>query len=308
MSTDTTTRAARLTGWVLLAVPAALAALFLFSAYRNGSFEHKFDYLLLAPNADNIKPGTPVEFAGFAVGNVTMVRLDDSGLAEISLKVSERNARWLRSDSTFLLQQPLLGSPKIVVNSPDLRSPALPAGATRRLQSKNATEELLAQVKPVLADLKTLTGSVADPAGPIRQTLSHLEKVTSRMAERGVMGGLTADPATAGEVDQLVREAHRALLKVNLAMDNTNAQVFGKQGLTDKANAGLSEAVKSLVALREGLQGLTRVIGHGERIAGQAAEGTDGLAALRGDVDLAMRRTNEILRKVEAILKAEGRA
>ena len=302
MKMEDNLRVARLTGWVLLLLPAALAALLLVSAYNNGAFERKQGYLLLAPSAENIKAGTPLEFAGFPIGSVAAVRLDNSGLAEISLNVAERNARWLRSDSLFVLQQPLLGSAKIEVQSPDLRSPALPAGATRRLQSHNAMEALQAQLKPILADLKTLSAALTDPAGPLLQTLAHVEKISGSMASHGVIGALTANPATATEFDQSVKQARLALQKINAAIDQTQAHVFGKEGMADQAQAGLAEAVKALLALRENLQGLTRVIGHGERLAANLADGSAGLTELRGDIDLALRRTNETLRRIEGFL------
>lgn len=295
-------RAARIAGWLLLILPVVLITLFVWSAWRSGAFEQTHAYRLLAAHVEGVKPGVPVEYAGLPIGIVNDVRLTDTGQAEVIVDIKERYLRWVRTDSVFSLEQPLLGGARIRIVSPDLRSPVLQAGAARRLQVNSVLEDILVQVKPILSDMQAISHSLADPSGSAKKTLAHMEKLSGRMAEQGIVAGLTANPATAKEVDRIAVEARAALQRINAAIEKTDVRLFGQSGLIDQSQAGLAQAVGALTALREGLVGLTRVVAQSERIATNLAAGTDNLTPLRDEVDRAIRRTDEILRQVENLL------
>jgi len=298
---------ARVAGWALLAIPLLLLILFAVSAWHQGLFEHRHEYRLLSASAENIKPGTPVEYAGFSIGSVSGIRLNRSGQAEVVIEIGERHLQWVRTDSIFTLHQPLLGGISIRVGTADLRNPVLPAGTVRPLRTGSAIEELRAQIIPILRDVQKISSVLVDASGDAKKTVTHLEVVSGRMATHGIVGGLTEDTAMSANVAQIAHESRLALQRLNTTLDKTDARLFGKDGLMDQSQVGLRQAVDAIVVLQEGLRGLNRVIGHGEKVAANVAEGSNGLVSLRTDVEQAMQRTDEILRRVERFLGERSR-
>ena len=301
-SFDPSSRAARVAGALILALPFVAALAVGYAAYRQGAFERQYAYHLLAPSAAGIPVGTPVEFSGFPIGSVREVRLSDTGEAEITIVVGARHLRWVRADSAFSLLQPLLGSPRIVIDTHEARSPILPAGSTRRLASDSPLEQLLAQAKPLLADLRQLAHALADPAGALQHTLGHAARISGRMAQQGIAGAVTANPKTARELDAALVQTRATLASLGRAVDHADRRLLGADGTADKIDTGLAETAATLKSLRESLQGLTRVLSQGERIAVHLADGSEDLATLRLRIDQALYRTDAILKRVDAVL------
>ena len=299
---DPASRPARIVGTVLLALPLIVAFALAYSAYRQGFFERQHVYRLLARSAVGLRVGTPVEFSGFPIGSVQQVRLDDSGQAEITIVVGERHLRWVRADSGFSLQQPIFGSARIVVDTPEMKNPILPAGSTRRLSSESSLEQLLAQAKPLLEDLRQLARVFADPAGPLQKTLGHAELLSGRMAQEGIASAVTANPKTGAGIDAAMSQARETLARLGQTIDHADRKLFGEGGTTDKVDANLAETIATLKTLRETMVGLTRVLSHGERAAANLADGSGDLANLRQRVDQVIYRTDEILKRVDAFL------
>jgi len=301
-SFDPSSRAARIAGIVLLALPFLAVLALAYTAYRQGLFERQYPYLLLAPSAVGVHVGMPVEFSGFPIGSVENVHLNESGEAEITIVVADRHLRWVRADSGFSLQQPLFGSPKIVVDTRELKNPILPAGSTRRLGSENSLDQLLAQTKPLLADLRQLAHALADPAGPLQRSLGHAERVSQRMAQEGIASAVTANPKTGQEMDAVLVQSHTVLAHLDKALIHAEQRLLGAGGTVDKVDANLAETIATLNSLRDSLQALTRVLGHGERVAANLANGSEDLATLRQRIDQAVYRTDEILKRVDGFL------
>ncbi len=299
---DPASPAARIVGIVLMALPLIAVLALTYTAYRQGMLERQHPYRLLANSATGIRTGTPVEFSGFPIGSVKEVRLDDSGQAEITIVVAERHLRWVRADSGFSLQQPLLGTTSIVVDTRDLKNPILPAGSTRRLTSESSIEQLLAEAKPLLGDLRQMAHALADPAGPLQKTLGHAERLSGRMAQDGIASAVTANARTGAGIDATMSQARETLAQLGKTIEHADRRLFSANGTTDKLDANLGEAVATLQTLREALTALTRVLGQGERVAANLADGSNDLASLRQRVDQAVYRTDEILKRVDAFL------
>ena len=307
-SFDPSSRAARIAGAVLLALPFVVVLALAYAAYRQGMFERQYPYLLLAPSAVGVHIGTPVEFSGFPIGSVEEVRLNESGEAEITIVVADRHLRWVRADSGFSLQQSLFGSPKIVVDTRELKNPILPAGSTRRLTSENSLEQLLAQTKPLLSDLRQLAHALADPGGALQLALGHTQQLTRRMAQEGIASAVTANPKTGREMDAVLVQTRAILAHLDQALVHAEQRLLGGGGTADKVDANLVETIATLTSLRESLQALTRVLAQGERVATNLADGSQDLAVLRQRVDQAVYRTDEIIKQVGNLLSSPQKA
>ncbi len=89
-------------------------------AYRKGVFSRVYTYTLSSRTGENLTEGMPVAVWGFTIGRVSSLELNDQGIVLIRIKIPERHIRMIRADSQFILDKPLIGSPRILVKTADL--------------------------------------------------------------------------------------------------------------------------------------------------------------------------------------------
>ncbi|MFP5404178.1 MAG: MlaD family protein, partial [Gammaproteobacteria bacterium] len=129
-------------------------AFLVYLLHARGFFEDTFHLQLAAASADNVAPGVPIVFSGIEIGQVTTLGLNEAGGIVIHATFLERNAKWLKENSSFTLDKPLVGGARIRVDSPDLEAPPLPDGSTVLLQTSDISKEipvLVERVKAILA-------------------------------------------------------------------------------------------------------------------------------------------------------------
>jgi hypothetical protein len=100
-----------------------LVAALLYLAMGKGVFEKTHTFTLSSRSGDGFAVGMPVVFSGFDIGKVAALELNDEGLVLIQIKISDRHVKWIRSDSSFILYRPLIGSPQICRHTVNLKSP-----------------------------------------------------------------------------------------------------------------------------------------------------------------------------------------
>ena len=155
-------------------------AFMVYLLHARGFFEGTFQLKFAAASADNVAPGVPVVFSGIEIGRVTTLGLNDEGGIIIHARFLKRNAKWLKENSTFTLDKPIVGGAKIRVESPDLNAPALPDNSTVLLLTSDISSELPAlveRVKAILENVEHLTRK----DGEIHATLANVQTVTGRM-------------------------------------------------------------------------------------------------------------------------------
>lgn len=289
-------------GRIIVAVVLGAVLLLAYLAYQKGWFEPRNQYVLVTAKATNLKPGMPVEVAGIAIGTVQAVDLGDDGNVRVMLAVPRKHAKWVRSDSVFVLEQPLLGASRIAVGSGDMKNPPLPDKAVRRLVINSSLDNILAQADVLLGRVQAITNNFADPKGAFNQTLAHLEKLTGKMEQRGIVEALTNDRNSAAALNATLVKSQEVTAGLDLAIrraDNLLATVherLGKPGGTlDKTDEILREAVGTLQDTRRSLNQVKALLDHSVKISANAAESTENLAALRQRVDAAVRKTDLML-------------
>ncbi|MDH5465188.1 MAG: MlaD family protein, partial [Thiovulaceae bacterium] len=92
---------------------------------EKGIFEKKYYYTLMAESGEDLAQGMPILFSGFEIGTVINMDLDDDGRVKLQIEIPEHQLRWVKSDSKFILDKPLIGSAKIMVITENLESETL---------------------------------------------------------------------------------------------------------------------------------------------------------------------------------------
>ena len=232
--------------FALLVTLALIAAI----AVRQGLFRQTTSYSFVTNSAQDIVKGQAVRIAGFRVGSVDEVRLQDDGQVSVSMEIDADHMRFITHDARVeLRKEGLVGSPTLeIVPGPD-KARLAAADARLAFSRADGLTALANQVRdefvPILKDIKTITGVLADPRQGLPATLAQL------------------------------RASSEA---VNLLLANGNRQVDGIGNaavrVLGKAEQDLNQLGQTLEAANRGLPGIVdrtqKILDHVEKIAAEA--------------------------------------
>ncbi len=256
---------------------------------KKGIFEKKYHYKLVAKSGADLVEGMPILYSGFEIGTVTKMKLTESGDVEIVIEIPESQIRWIKSDSKFILDKPLIGSPKIVVQSPNLDAQTLSMTEVRDIVTQDGINELVAKVQPVLDNLQGILQNVntlTSKEGDLTKILHHVEVTTGKIAQSRAVQ----------RVDEVMDEVKQISVMLKEDIDKAMKQV-DKMFLADhnssaaKVNAMLddiNQKVKSLNATVEAINGVSKELG-----------------GLTKDVKFSMKKADSVLEGVNGIIGSE---
>lgn len=299
-------------GALLTLVPLGILALTGYALHARGVFAPAQRFMLSAGAVDGVDIGVPVTVSGFPIGTVSGMGLSENAEAWIEITVREKDARWLRTSTTFSLSRPLVGSATIQAATRRMQDPPLPPGSRRELVVEDATRDIpvvLARVNEILANVSRITGTDST----LDRSLAHIETVTSRMAgPQGMLEGLTGNTDSATKLLRSLDQLHALTVTLNgtarrldRLLANADSRVLGRDGLTDEArkaivqlNAVLADLRSSVGKLDAGLDNARQATGDIKAISASAREATTDLVALRAEVDASLAKTHQMLREL----------
>lgn len=273
--------------------------------HARGFFEKTFHLQLAAASADNVAPGVPIVFSGIEIGRVTTLGLNDDGGIIIRTEFLERNAKWLKENSTFTLDKPFVGGAKIRVDTPDLEAPALPDNSTMLLLTSDISKEipaLVERVKAILANVEHLTRK----DGEIHATLANVQTVTGRMTgEYGMLEGILGSPEKARAVTDsldktraLITRLDGLALKMDGMASKTDQWLFAQDGMAEQTKASLAQVRLMLDDAQSSLKKADAVMANAVEISADVKEGTQDIVKLRAEIDDAVRKANALVNEI----------
>jgi phospholipid/cholesterol/gamma-HCH transport system substrate-binding protein len=273
--------------------------------HARGFFERQQHLQLAASSAEGISPGMTISFSGMPIGQVTGVELSDAGGIVIQAEVSQDGAKWVRTDSTFTLDKPLVGGAKIKVSSPNLSSPRLPDHATVLLLTSDPTQEipvLIERIKNILANVEHITRK----DGELNGTLANVKTVTTRMTGKyGVLEGVLGSEENARPVvnslknlENLTARLNQVSARVDAMLVKTDRWLFAADGLSEQSKQSLAQVRAMLADAQVSLKRVDALLKNAVDISANVKDGTQDLAKLRADVDDSVRKANDLLNDI----------
>jgi phospholipid/cholesterol/gamma-HCH transport system substrate-binding protein len=266
--------------------------------HARGFFEGTFHLQLAAASADGVAPGVPVVFSGIEIGRVTTLGLNEEGGIIIHAKFLSRNAKWLKENSTFTLDKPLVGGAKIRVESPDLDAPALPDNATVLLLSSDISKEipaLVERVKAILDNVEHLTRK----DGEINATLANMQTVTGRMTgEYGMLESILGSPEKARTVTDSLDKTRALIIKLDSVAAKTDQWLFAQDGLAGQTRESLVQVRLMLTDAQSSLKKADAMMANAVEISADVKEGTQDIVTLRAEIDDAVRKASALVNEI----------
>lgn len=214
-------RQERLVGVFVLVAMAVLVGL----VFANSRFAHFFQssvtFNAYLSSAEGITTDTLVKISGLEVGRVSDLSIAPDNRIHITLDVQERYRDLVRTDSRAAISKlSVLGKSTIEITAGSPDAPVLPAEASIRVEEPLSMDELIAELTPVMENVKkTLqrVGEVAEVIEPQRvarslrdleSTAAHMRVVSEQIAAgKGPMGTLIGS----SEMETTLRESVQAL-------------------------------------------------------------------------------------------------
>lgn len=245
-------------------------------AYKKGVFAKEQAFALVSKSGENLTEGMPVVFSGFRIGRVDSLELNADGLVVIKIKVPDRHIRWIRAESVFILEKPLIGSARINVATANLSAPPLPLDAVPQIVEANDINDAVKSIKPILEKIssithhvETLTSNLADPGGDMTKILSQARNATER-------------------VDGILK-------KVDGMASKTDEQLYGNQGALTQVQTILKDLILKL-------KKMDPVLDNIHRISNDTADTTKDMKALRQDIDGMVNDINTLLKDIDRLI------
>ncbi|WP_124950040.1 MlaD family protein [Sulfuriferula thiophila] len=296
-------------GLFLLTAVLVSAFAFIYLLYERGWFEHSTQYTLIAPNAENIDVGMPLNFRGIPIGKVSSLSLTPLGMARIIVNVDSRQSQWLRASSQFSLDKPLVGAAKIRVDVSELNSPLLNPNKEYPLNLGNGGVDvpaLTAKANIILDQFGAVAKNVAYMTrrdSEINVTLSNAKAITQQMTGKyGVAQGLLGSEKNAQSLIDSLQNTRQLTANLNQLSLKLDHSAFAKGGLMDKANQSVAELHLMLEDIRTSLKKVDELLVNTTGLTANLKQGTDDMGQLRSEVDEALSKTNQLITKINRYL------
>lgn len=281
------------------------AAFVLYVLFARGVFEQVQRVYLIADNAEGVRVGMNLTFAGFPVGTVRRIRLREDGKVRIGVRVPVEDAHWLRQSSIFVLDVPLVGAAKLRVYSSDLKDPPLPDRAERPLLRGDTAQEipqLVASARAILENLDQMTA----PGSNLQESVRSTRVIIDRMAGKyGVLGGVLGGDDNAKKIlaaidraNALMASLNGVALKMDTVLAKTDKQVLGPGGVIDETQKAIVQVNSILGEVRASLKRVDGILADAQVVANNTKAATADLATLRAEVEASLRRVSSLIDEI----------
>ncbi|HEX2649072.1 MAG TPA: MlaD family protein [Burkholderiales bacterium] len=291
---------------MLLAVTILIIGGFIaYVLYARGVFEQVQRIYLIADNAEGVRVGQDLTFAGFPIGTVRRIRLRLDGKVRISVRVPVDEAHWLRESSVFVLDVPVVGATKLRVFSSNLKDPPLADRAERAVLRADTAQEipqLVASARQILENLDNLTATGSNLQESIRSTRAIIDRMAGKY---GVLGGVLGSDENAKKILASIDRANKLLasldgvaLKMDSVLAKTDKQVLGPGGVIDQTQKAVTEVNGILGEVRASLKRVDGILADAQAVATNAKAATADLGTLRAEVEASLRRISGLIDEI----------
>ena len=243
---------------LLLACAALMLALLIAILMRQGLFRQTAALQFVTNSAHDISRGASVKIAGFRVGAVKDLTLQDDGQVAVQLEIDSNYMRFVTHDAVVELRKDGLvgGSTLEIVPGPDKAQLATDNAMLRFVRSDGLSgiaDTLRDKIVPILGDVKVITGTLADPNTGLAASLEKVHGATSALStllhsanqQVDALGG--AAKQVLGRADDDLSRLSNTLQTVNTTLPPLMSTVQDLSNHVDQISADVQSAVPPLL-------------------------------------------------------------
>ena len=275
---------------------------------KKGIFESRIVYTLIAKNAQDIEEGMPILFSGFEIGQVKKMRLNEKGEVLITISIPEHNTKWIRADSVFTLEKPLIGKAKITLTS-SVNSRFINPKSIMRMRTDDGINELIGNVKPltvqlesILKNVSIISSTLADSNSSFQASLSHIEKFSKQLSDsENLLHSLTGDKKSAPELRSAIKRLDLSIQEFRKLTQNTDEGISEiRTELIQPANTNLQD----LDLILKDINNKLKEIDNTFKIIGQSDK---DIVYLKDEMKVWLEEVTELSERINSIIGKEQR-
>ncbi|MFC1839920.1 MlaD family protein [Thermodesulfobacteriota bacterium] len=283
-------------------------------AYKKDIFTKEYTYTLRSDTGENITQGMPVLFLGFEIGKVSSIKLDEEENAVLAvIKIPEKNKAVLRLSSKFILETPLLGSPRIKVETTRLEGELLTEEDQPKIFYRDNINELIESGQTIAGKAEKLieslttaidnitkeTEELLDFQKNLNQSMVNIERLTAQYSEKESLAELiTGRQESAANMHEFTSNLRDASVQINETLkkfdsiaEKADGNIFGKEGV-----------IPLLKDILNSLNDLSVTVDNFNKISGEAALATEELPALRNKLDAAINEIRILINDLDQLI------
>jgi len=299
-------RSLRLKVGLLAALTVLLSAAFVvYVLYARGVFEPTQRLILLTDSAEGVTVGMDLTLAGFPVGRVVGIRLQDNNLARIRVAVPTIHASRLRTTSQFVLERGIVGGTRLRVYTTDASGPPLAHRAEVRVHRGDVVEtlpQMLADLKQAVENVRRLTAE----GQKLDQSIDNVHLATERLkGKHGALEAVLGTPENAAKVMAAIERSNALLASLQGLAARSDALVlkadqrlFARGGMADEAQRTVAQLNALLGDARESLKKADAVLANAQAASANVKDATADLSTLRAEVEASLRKVGHLIDEV----------
>ena len=295
-------------GLYVLTITGIALFLLIYIGIKKDLFAPKMSYLVVSTTGENVERGTPVRLSGFKVGQVTEVDLTKVDYVLIEIDVLERFRKWFTRDCQIILVQGgFIGQTYLKLMPGKEGSPVLDEGATIQLTKVGGLDEIIAEARPVIDDLKIivdniqqLTDQMMDDDGHFQRTMANVETLSTRLAsEDGLVAYLTSNPEPVARLRSLLDKTDKAIADVSGLAESADARIQDLAPLQKDVQALVGEVRGFVTRLEELSDDVRPAAENVTAITEEVKKATRDLERLRARSEYTIRLGSEVLQRIK---------
>ncbi|MBN2824962.1 MAG: MCE family protein, partial [Campylobacterales bacterium] len=197
---------------VLLLITLVLSFV-IFIVKEKGYLEPRYTYHFIVDDASSLQVNTPLNYSGFTISMIQDIELLQSGKAQMSFELTEKNRHWIRQNTVLTIKRPLIGSPYIEISPIDPNSPILEATeGVLNVKLSNDINDIIERLEPVvnkavdiLDNLDKIMAMLANEESELVQSIQNINTITRKFANNdALLTSITGDKnATKNVIDAM---------------------------------------------------------------------------------------------------------
>jgi phospholipid/cholesterol/gamma-HCH transport system substrate-binding protein len=267
--------------FIILTVVLVLTGLGLL-AYKKGLFQAEEILTLSSRTGDGLTVGMPLNFSGFKIGKIYDLELNEQGIVVVKIRVPSQHFKWLRSDSKFILERPLIGSPKLLVVTTNMNSAPLSPKEVPSITEVNDINETIQKFEPVIEQITLI--------------MDHVEKLTGSLAgKKSLVEMAVGEKESVAAIHGTLKNIHSITQRADRLLKKTDEELYGPDGIKPSV-------VKVLQELSINLQKLGKTLDNVTKISANVSDSTNDLKLLRSELDAMVNSVNSLLDELNRII------
>jgi phospholipid/cholesterol/gamma-HCH transport system substrate-binding protein len=221
------------------------------------------------------------------------LELNDQGTVLIRIKIPERHIRMIRADSKFVLDKPLIGSPRIIVTTINLNGPPLSPQTIPEITESNDINEIIKRAQPIvdkadriMANIAQITANLADPEGDVNRILRDAEALIARFSKKdSLLEMAVGDPESVKSIHEALKKikeimsrADGILQRVDTMAGKMDDELYGRDGVLPQFRNILRDLLTKLAKIDTTFDNINKV-------STEAVDSTKDLRVLRNELD-----------------------